>query len=88
MPQVHNQLETMKDYYEETREIGDLLAASGLEVERQQLTEVVAAGFTATEILSGVSWHLTRIAGQYPDLDASLRARIKILVAALEKVLN
>ena len=88
MALVHNQFRDMKDYYEETREIGDLLAACGLDVERQQLTDVVAAGFTATEILSGVWWHLKRIAAQYPNLDAPLRARIEVLVAVLDKVLH
>lgn len=74
----------MATYYEMTEEVSSMLEGAGKSAEARILIDTIRAGFTATEILSGVRWHLRRILEANPDLAPHIRTRMTSLAEMLD----
>ena len=77
-----------RDYYAETRALAATLADGGFGTWSQQLTDMIAAGATGTEICMGLRWVLTQMLQTEDALPASLRMEANGLRQALEKLLS
>jgi hypothetical protein len=77
-----------RNYYAEAHELAACLAAEGFVDWAARFEEAIAAGSTATEILSALRWHVGRLEGARLPLSTELNSRLKSLLAGLEKVLQ
>jgi len=78
----------ISNYYDEAREIARLLEVGGRTKLGHAIVEVIEAGFTATEILTGISWNLRKIMESDPGLPDDLARRMNALAAAIDGALR
>lgn len=70
-----------RDYYADAHEIAERLAEAGEYAWSDRIEQVIAAGFTATEILMGIQVQL----GLLLDSDATLSAGTRELIIDLRR---
>ena len=67
------------DYYGEARRLSAAMRDEGLEADAQALEDAIAAGFTSSEILMALRWHLDRFMEAKPEGSSTLRRSAKDL---------
>jgi len=67
------------DYYGEARRVSTAMRSEGFERDAQALEDAIAAGFTSSEILMALRWHLDRFLAAKPDGSSTLRRSAKDL---------
>jgi hypothetical protein len=76
------------DYYAQTRQIIDALAAEGLSSDGDALRDAIAAGSTGTEILMAVRWHLQQVDRSNKTSNVVTKRMIRELLDQLESLLS
>ena len=67
------------DCYGEARRVSATMRDEGFGPDAQALEDAIAAGFTSSEILMALRWHLDRILEAKPDGSSTLRRSAKDL---------
>jgi hypothetical protein len=77
-----------RDYYADAMSLAATLAERGYHKWSQQLTDTMAAGATATEIVMGLRWILARMLQEEDCLPANLREEARQLHQGLDRSLR
>lgn len=76
-----------RDYYGEARAIADELDASGHSATAADLRGAIEAGFTSTEILMALRWHLRNALAEECDLGGA-REKMRSLEQGIDQALG
>ncbi len=75
----------MEDPYAVVKEIGQSLAALGLDAWKTQLEDAVRGGATSGEILMALRWRLKALRKDKPDLPADLDSLIDRVIQFINR---
>ena len=75
------------DHYAEARRVGAAMRAEGFEVHAGALEDAIAPGFTSTEILMALRWHLARFLTAKPEGSPNLQRSAKNLHKRIDAAL-
>jgi hypothetical protein len=76
------------DYYAEADQIINALNDEGRRAEADTLRDLIAAGSTATEIFMAIRWQLKQIDSANRITNLTTKAKIRDLVAELDRMLS
>jgi len=77
-----------RDYYQEAHRLALLLNQDGLPDWATRFEEAISVGFTATEILMALRWHVQQLKNARLHLSAETRRQLERLLAGLDEVLE
>jgi hypothetical protein len=76
------------DYYGEARRVSAAMRREGFEENARAFEDAIAAGFTSSEILMALRWHLDRFLEAKPDASGTLRRSAKALHKRIDATLD
>lgn len=77
-----------RDYYADAHEIAERLAESGQHEWSERIEQVIAEGYTATEILMGIQFQLGELVGSDAELSDDTRALAMDLRQSIQEALE
>lgn len=78
----------VRDYYADAHEIAKRLAESGQHEWSKRIDQVIAEGYTATEILMGIQFQLDELVGSDAELSEGIRALAIHLRRSIQEALQ
>lgn len=75
------------DYYGEARRLSAAMRGEGFAENARALEDAIAAGFTSSEILMALRWHLARFLTAKPSGSPDLQRRAKALHRRIDAAL-